>query len=218
MKVVKQAVAGLLILIALLSLSSCGCDHDFEKATCEKPATCSLCGETKGDVGDHKYIEANCETAKRCRYCNKKVGEPLGHDYSIYGVCTACKAKDPMYVDRNTVFPGKPDTLSFSMNSVGGISFHWVHDYIGSKKINYITINYTLYDAVGNPTPDDIRRKSTDSIRLIGPFKRNSTIDFTSDVFVYCDVCSKISFDSIYLEYADGTTAKLVYAWKSSVK
>lgn len=45
--------------------------HTFTEATCEKPATCTTCGETKGNALGHKYNE---------------------------GVCIICGKKDPNYV------------------------------------------------------------------------------------------------------------------------
>ena len=40
--------------------TSAGCNHSFSKATCQKPATCSLCGETKGELGDHTFTKTGC--------------------------------------------------------------------------------------------------------------------------------------------------------------
>ncbi len=37
-----------------------GCNHSFSEATCQKPATCSLCGETKGELGAHKFTKTGC--------------------------------------------------------------------------------------------------------------------------------------------------------------
>lgn len=166
-----------------------GCNHSWMSATCTKPKKCSICEETQGSS--------------------------LGHDYSN-GYCTRCSSADPNYVSRDDIFPGTP-TLNFSMNSAGGIKFYWEQKYTGGKKINYITVTFTLYDAVGNPTRDDIKGKSTNSVRLIGPFEPKETIEFPCDVFVYCDVCDKITFDSLYLEYSDGTTATVDYGWQNSV-
>ena len=40
--------------------TSAGCNHNFSEATCQKPATCSLCGETKGELGAHKFTKTGC--------------------------------------------------------------------------------------------------------------------------------------------------------------
>ena len=218
MKLLKPLIASLLSASMLISFSSCCLSHEFDEATCTEPATCSKCGETEGEALGHKFKSATCTKPKTCLRCNETEGEARGHEYEN-NACIRCSKEAPIpSLHRSTVFSsGAPDTLRFEMNTAGGISFKWKHDYIDDKKIDYINITYTLYDAVGNPTPDDIYHKSTHTMRLIGPFSANSTINFTSDVFIYCDVCDKISFDEILFEYSDGSKAKVDYGWKNSV-
>ena len=206
----------ILFLLTAFDTSPALCNHTWISATCTNAKTCSLCGEKQGSPLGHNYISATCIKPKTCNQCGETSGNALGHNYSN-GKCKRCSSIDPNYLSINDVFPGTPE-LYFYMNSAGGISFYWKHKYTGNKKINYITITYTLYDAVGNPTPDDITHQSTKSARLIGPFEPNKTIEFSTDVFVYCDVCNKISFDSLYFEYADGTTAFVRYGWQNTVE
>lgn len=137
------------------------------------------------------------------------------------GISASCyiTVEEPVEkINRNDVFSAKPEYLTFSMNSAGGIEFNWKHNYIGNKKINYIQVTYSLYDAVGNLTKDDHKRETTHTMRLIGPFNVGEPIEFNSDVIVYCDVCAKVSFDSIVFEYADGTFAEFQYGWQNTVK
>lgn len=138
-------------------------------------------------------------------------------DNGISATCYVTVEEPIEEISRDDVLSEEPDRLNFRMNSAGGIEFFWKHDYIGKKTINYITVTYSLYDAVGNLTPDDHKGLSTDTMRLIGPFEAGEAIDFNSDVFVYCDVCSKVSFDSLMFEYADGTFAKCHYGWYNQV-
>jgi len=81
----------ILLLIALLAslLTGCGCDHEWEDATCEEPETCEKCGETRGDPDDHSWKAADCENPKTCKYCKKTKGKALGHDWED-GLCTRC--------------------------------------------------------------------------------------------------------------------------------
>ncbi|MEE1280453.1 MAG: hypothetical protein UHH95_06480 [Oscillospiraceae bacterium] len=199
----KKILAAILVLVLMCCFTGCGSFNSYTD-------------EVDGFGGcDHSWVDANCTEPQKCLLCDETRGMALGHNYSN-GYCTRCSASDPNYISRDDIFPGTP-TLDFSMNSAGGIEFYWKQKYTGSRKINYITVTFTLYDAVGNPTPDDIKRKSTNSVRLIGPFEPKETIEFPCDVFVYCDVCNKISFDSLYLEYSDGTTATVDYGWQNIV-
>lgn len=81
----------ILLLIALLAslLAGCGCDHEWEDATCEEPETCTECGKTRGEPDDHKWKAADCENPKTCKYCKKTKGKALGHDWQN-DVCTRC--------------------------------------------------------------------------------------------------------------------------------
>lgn len=65
----KKRLTGL-VLLALL-LTGCGeCDHDWEKATCEEPKTCAICGETRGkrDKEAHDWEEEE-DGILVCRIC-----------------------------------------------------------------------------------------------------------------------------------------------------
>ena len=71
----KKFLSLLLTVAMLLSLAACGeCEHDWEKATCEDPKTCSKCGETKGDPKDyHDWEEDDGKTV--CSWCGKEKGD-----------------------------------------------------------------------------------------------------------------------------------------------
>lgn len=49
----KKLVLLTLVLAMVLSMAGCGCKHEWNDATCTTPKTCSLCGETEGDVLEH---------------------------------------------------------------------------------------------------------------------------------------------------------------------
>ena len=80
MKITTRLTAVVLVLVMLLSMTACGCDHEFERATCEEPSTCSLCGETEGEPRGHKFKDATADEPKTCSRCGKTKGKPLGED------------------------------------------------------------------------------------------------------------------------------------------
>ena len=45
----RKVLAFTLALACLLSLTSCGCEHEWIAATCTEAETCSLCGEVQGE-------------------------------------------------------------------------------------------------------------------------------------------------------------------------
>ena len=80
------------------------CAHEnYTDATCQKPATCTNCGATKGDVvacvyengtckwcgqadpslcAHEVWLDATCEAPKTCASCGETEGDALGHDMS----------------------------------------------------------------------------------------------------------------------------------------
>lgn len=75
------------------------CPHDYTAATCDAPAKCALCGETKGDALGHDYQGGDCDTAGKCSRCGKKGEKPSGHTDGWGGKCSVCGAKTDRYYD-----------------------------------------------------------------------------------------------------------------------
>ena len=69
--------------------------HWWIEATCEEPAVCIGCDETKGEPLGHNWREATCNTASHCYRCGMQNGDPLGHDFVAWScqepaVCSRC--------------------------------------------------------------------------------------------------------------------------------
>ena len=52
---------------------------DYSEATCTTLATCTICGETKGELADHSWVDATCVAPKTCSVCLEIEGDALGH-------------------------------------------------------------------------------------------------------------------------------------------
>ncbi len=118
----KKLIAVMLLVFTVAALCACKktCqEHTFEGPTCEKPKTCTVCGETEGNALKHNWVPANCEdprncvrcgaidesaplhnmvdatceTPKHCVRCEITEGEALGHKFSE-GVCSVCGAAE----------------------------------------------------------------------------------------------------------------------------
>lgn len=96
----KKILCLLLVCAMLLGLTACGeCDHDWEKATCEEPRTCSKCGETKGEPEDeHDWEEDDGEMV--CSWC----GEECDHEFED-GECQICGMEDPDFISEDASDP-----------------------------------------------------------------------------------------------------------------
>lgn len=85
----KYKMLILLILCAAL-LAGCGCDHQWQDATCTAPMACALCGDTEGEALGHSWLDATCEAPKTCSACGETEGEALGHSWAD-ATCEAAK-------------------------------------------------------------------------------------------------------------------------------
>ena len=91
----KKTLILLLFLSLLLALGSCACEHAWEPASCQVPATCMLCGETQGELAAHTWVEATCIAPRTCTVCGVSEGLTSGvHAYQA-DVCTLCGTEKP---------------------------------------------------------------------------------------------------------------------------
>ena len=90
----------ILMLIMMLVFSACGAEtaatehvHNWERATCTNPRTCTECGKTKGNALEHQWYAATCTSPKTCSICQKTDGYALGHQLSVatYNDPPTCK-------------------------------------------------------------------------------------------------------------------------------
>ena len=104
----KRLMLVLLAVLCVALLAACGeCEHDWEKATCEEPKTCSECGETKGEAKGHDWVDATCEEPKTCANCGETEGEADGHDwvdatYDAPKTCSECGETEGEPLERPT--------------------------------------------------------------------------------------------------------------------
>ncbi len=88
-----------LLLVLLVLLAGCGCEHIWKPATCDTAKACELCGETDGAPLGHVWQAATCDKAKTCEVCSKTEGEALGHDWQdatceTPKTCNRCKVTE----------------------------------------------------------------------------------------------------------------------------
>lgn len=103
-------------------------------------------------------------------------------------------------------------TLGFYRNSVDGIFVGWMAENLSGKTINYYTVRISLYNSVGDPAYDSITGKNTINMKFVGPVQPKGKLALY-DVVGYSSVCSKVTIDSIYLEFADGTSSEYYYGY-----
>ena len=99
--------------ITLSVAAEAECQHQWNDATCKAPKTCSLCGETEGEVGDHSWEDATCKAPKTCSVCDATEGEVGDHSY-VDGICSVCgeaeAAEPPVPFSQEIKVPSNGDS------------------------------------------------------------------------------------------------------------
>ena len=81
---IKMRKMGVLVLLLLATwvLGACGCQHNWQAATCMEGRVCTLCGASDGEPQGHKLSKATCTEAPVCMVCNQTVGQPNPHRWN----------------------------------------------------------------------------------------------------------------------------------------
>lgn len=209
--------------------------HQWQEATCTEPKICTVCGETVGEAKGHQWKEADCMLPKRCTVCGEKEGEALGHKW-IAATCTQpetcsrcgktrggkekhtvvdwiCTQCGQTCVTKNDVPKIFSITSSrYEINSVGGINMDAVFRNESSKKtINYVTIDVSFYNAVGDILSNEIGGGTSVSLQYTGPLKPGATSGrrYWNACFYNNTFSGTLRINSIFIRYSDGTSLKL---------
>lgn len=76
------------ILLAVLTLTGCACEHEWVAADCLNPQTCAKCNEVGEPALGHDWLDATCTVPETCTRCSETKGEPLAHEW-LDATCTA---------------------------------------------------------------------------------------------------------------------------------
>jgi len=121
----KKVLSAVLILLMVLSLTACGCKHEWAEADCTAPKTCTLCGETEGEPLAHTWAEASCAAPKTCTVCAATEGSALEHTWAeatctAPKTCTVCAATEGEALPHTLVLQEMTDTVRTDSCSVCG--------------------------------------------------------------------------------------------------
>ncbi len=106
-KIVVVLLSLMMLVGAAFGFVSCEayeCSHKWTDATCTTVKTCSLCGETEGELLDHKWEGGSCTESKTCALCGAKDGVTPGHTWVDATCdeakhCSVCDAKEGAKLD-----------------------------------------------------------------------------------------------------------------------
>ena len=104
-------------------------------------------------------------------------------------------------------------SFKLKRNSANGIEVTWVAKNNTGKEIKYYTLNFSMWNPVGDPAPCQIAKTHKVNLRFVGPVPIDSMILCFEDIIGYSAACSKVTIDTIDLEYMDGTKETVVYGY-----
>lgn len=166
----------------IFGFSACGCNHEWQDATCIEPKTCSLCGATEGEPLGHIFENATCTKPKTCSRCGESKGKALGHDY-VDGYCTKCYIKDPNYIDLNNF----GFTNMYGMNTwlnIIGFDFSQNRVIIRGSDFNF-NIYYDNYWYSGKISVESISTVTSVNSNLLTSMETNPYTLLSNDVVQY---------------------------------
>ncbi|MCE5220066.1 MAG: copper amine oxidase N-terminal domain-containing protein [Clostridium sp.] len=105
-------------------------------------------------------------------------------------------------------------TFYYNTNSADGVKLTWVADNLSGKTINYYTLKVSTYNAVGDPSYDELNSKCKFNIKYVGPVSPGEQL-CCNNLFTYQGVVRKIVIDEIFIEFMDGTTATQNYGYST---
>lgn len=182
----SRVFAALLVLTMLLSLlAGCGedpnatennCEHVWRSASCKAPKTCTLCGQTQGELFAHSWVEADCEHPKTCSFCDSTIGEALGHTWTggdcvTDKVCSVCEkvgqqATGHDWMPATTEAPKTCKTCGETTGDKLGVNSRFdpttCQGLIGNWKAEFV-MDFTEYDAPGVTEPMTITIQFSDN-------------------------------------------------------
>ena len=184
----KNIFLSILALTAVLFLlTSCGCKHEWNNATCTEPQTCAKCGKTQGDALGHKYgeektlKEATCtESGVKeyiCTVCGEKKTTEIpanGHKWKLFQVMKEATCSET----------GKE---RYKCSACGETKDEEIAKLPHQYKNGYCTVCFAEDPSGVRLNPTDEEKKKIDKIKTLGDWEIRKEDDFYYLLFIFYD-------------------------------
>lgn len=188
----------------MIGITGCGHEHQWRKATCERPKTCVTCGETEGKKLKHSWVEATYEEAKHCEECGKTKGEPLKEEVEeIEQAETEEMVTEAVTTEvENDVITESEDKIIQELLIAEKQDLGYVELYlerIFELKSTDMADQFLLVDVDGNDIPELAASHSS------GTFSEDNTFLYTVyDNSVVLLECGTSGMDGCSIEFSEG--------------
>lgn len=149
----------------------------------------------------------------------KTISAALGKDITWDAKTSTAKITDKKVVEDTKPKVNKsisaPTTLKYGINSADGVTLNFFAKNISGKAIKYYTLKISTYNAVGDPSYDNINDKCVFYQKYVGPVEADGTIAMFN-LFTYQTALEKVVIDEIAIEYMDGTKETVAYGYSTN--
>ena len=126
------------VLICMMLLAGCSCQHQWTEADCTAPKSCTLCQITEGEALGHSWQEADCVTPKTCSRCDLTEGTALGHSWeeatcTAPKTCSVCSATEGQPLEH--IWEGEATLYTAPVCSVCGIDGDPLPGYLAQNNL-----------------------------------------------------------------------------------
>lgn len=114
----RKRIFSVFLVLMLVLLSGCACEHEWQEADCLNPQVCTKCEETGAEALGHDWEAASCEAPETCLRCGEIRGTVLEHSFgdwffaeeTMSHTCSVCGLEESTEMDRavylETLLPG----------------------------------------------------------------------------------------------------------------
>jgi len=183
----KKLISLVLALAMVFSLAACGCQHEWQEATCKAAKTCALCGETEGEAAEHvpeAWVVTSVDTQAlsmaqdlNCAVCGELIATKDSSTGSAPVNSTVCISPDEWFncLITNIASYGAGQSLyGYPVESADNALLHSI---VTMSQMNAV---FSFLDAEGNTITTDQRdmRGNVHNIRMDAQFTNDNAKEF----------------------------------------
>lgn len=183
----KKLISFALALAIVFSMAACGCQHEWQEATCKAAKTCALCGETEGEPAEHApeaWVVTSVDTQAlsmgqdlNCAVCGELIATKNSSTGSAPVNSTVCISPDEWFncLITNIASYGAGQSLyGYPVESADNALLHSI---VSMYQMNAV---FSFLDLKGNTVTTDQRdmRGNVHNIRMDAQFTNDNAKEF----------------------------------------
>lgn len=183
----KKLISFALALAIVFSMAACGCDHEWQEATCKAAKTCTLCGETEGEPAEHTpeawvvtFVDTQALSMAQdlnCAVCGELIATKDSSTGSAPVNSTVCISPDEWFncLITNIASYGAGQSLyGYPVESADNALLHSI---VTMSQMNAV---FSFLDLDGNTVTTDQRdmRGNVHNIRMDAQFTNDNAKEF----------------------------------------